>query len=534
MMAREVTTAMSLLWALAGGCVAARPAGGLDEHRLETRARECLSAAVRYKANPVVRLEAIEALESYGREDVLPWIRLGLLDDHPAVRFAACVAVGRLRDRVAMQAVRERLDDQDPHVRLAALFALHRLGDTSRTGRMAGYLLDDEDPGVRRNAALLLGMLDEKGAIKLLARSMKDGDPGVRHHALEAMARLGNEEARQELIFMTNAGVGPSQEVFALGALAQTGERRYRDAFLYKLGTAAHLETKLAAARALGALGDDQGYDVALGALRTNRPRFRDPDDPPAAQVLRAKQMAAAALGAIGRVEALSPLEAMLGGGAGSACPGFRGACDTGDPRGEPAGEGMAPSAVTCREVGGSMRWLVFAIVAAAAVTLQSALGPYVQIAGVRPDWLVVLVVFFALHARPRDAAIGAWLVGFGADLLSIERLGLMALSYMLVALFVASIRDYLFCQRGETHFVVTLLACGLLQLAWLVYRRCLYDPIDSLVADLLFGVVGVSVYTALWGMLIHRALIVLSGAWGIPRPRYSHAGLTQAVSGRV
>jgi HEAT repeat protein len=204
------------------------------------------------------------------------------------------------------------VDDEDASVQVAALFALHRLGYEELTGRMPTYLLHREDVTVRRNAALVLGFLDEPGAIKILARAMRDGDEGVRKHALEAMARLGNQEARQELAFMTNSGVG-SDEVFAIGALAETGDRIYLDAFRYKLATAVHLETRLAAARALGRLGSDEGFDVAMKALKTSRPSRRDPDDPGAGQILRARQLAAAALGAIGRSDALPACAALIG-----------------------------------------------------------------------------------------------------------------------------------------------------------------------------------------------------------------------------
>lgn len=284
----------------------------LDRVELERRAFDCLKAAVRYEHNPSVRIEAVEALESSGREEALPWIRSALLDEHPAVRFAASVAVGRSCDAMAEQRLRALVDDKDASVQVAALFALHRLGYEELTGRIPTYLLQHEDVTVRRNAALVLGFLDEPGAIKILARAMRDGDEGVRKHALEAMARLGNQEARQELAFMTNSGVG-SDEVFAISALAETGDRIYLDAFRYKLTTAVHLETRLAAARALGRLGSDEGFDVAMKALKTSRPFRRDPDDPGAGQVLRARQLAAAALGAIGRSDALPACAALIG-----------------------------------------------------------------------------------------------------------------------------------------------------------------------------------------------------------------------------
>jgi len=298
---------------LAAGCASTPTANGVVPIALEHRAQGLLEAALRYPHNPIVRVEAVEALQQSARAEALPWIRSALLDENAAVRFAACVAVGALRDDLADKAVRDLLSDENDSVRVAALFARHRLGFTQDTGRMTYYLLEHPDASVRRNAALVLGLLGERGAIKVLARAMTDRDEGVRQHALEAMARLGNREAAQELAFMTNAGVG-SDEVFAILALSETHDPRYVDTFRYKLGTAMHLETKLAAIRALGEMGQDDGYELALQSLTRRRATVKDPEDPPAGQVLRIRQMAAAALGAVGREEALGPLqEAMEG-----------------------------------------------------------------------------------------------------------------------------------------------------------------------------------------------------------------------------
>lgn len=294
------------------GCASTHSSGGVvDRLALRTRALNYLTAAVRYPYNPAVRVEAVEALETCGQERGLPWLRSALMDDHPAVRFAACVAVGVRRDGVARSAVRARLNDPDANVQVAALFALHRLGQKQRTGRIATFLLNDEGPTVRRNSALVLGLMEEPGAIQVLARAMKDVDAGVRQHALEAMARLGNAEASQELAFMANTGVG-SEEVFALNALATTGNPVYQDTFRYKLATAPHIETRLAAARGLGLFGSTDGFEIALGALRRKGPLLKDARDPPAGQILRRRQLAAAALGAMGQADALPALAEML------------------------------------------------------------------------------------------------------------------------------------------------------------------------------------------------------------------------------
>jgi len=58
------------------------------------------------------------------------------------------------------------------------------------------------------------------------------------------------------------------------------------------------------------------------------------------------------------------------------------------------------------------MRWLSFLLLGVVLLTLQSAVAPRIELLGARPDWLLVVVVFFAMHAPPRDAVIGAWIIG--------------------------------------------------------------------------------------------------------------------------
>ena len=97
------------------------------------------------------------------------------------------------------------------------------------------------------------------------------------------------------------------------------------------------------------------------------------------------------------------------------------------------------------------MRWLTFGILGVVFIVMQSTLAPRMEILGARPDFLLVLVVFFGMHGKLPDVAVGAWLLGFVADLMSIERLGLMAFSYMLTALLVASVAPVARCWSRKT-----------------------------------------------------------------------------------
>jgi HEAT repeat protein len=307
-----------LIWVLAvgpvaGGCALPNPylAEPARMTRLEQRAVEALRRGVRYDDLPSVRAQAIESFQEVAPEAGLPWIRVGLLDEHPAVRFAACMALGTLRDRASRESIVRLLEGPDDSVKAAAVFALHRMGDTGHTAQLASFLRDHDDVVVRRNAALVLGRLGEPGAIPLLAGVVNCADDALHAQALEALALLGNQQAVQQLTFVANSGNGP-QEVFALNALAMTRDPKLRKTFEYKLAKGMYLETRLAAARGLGEVGSAEGLEVALEGIRFDKPKPGLENDPPENQLMRVRQMAAAALGAIGDPAALAPLAERL------------------------------------------------------------------------------------------------------------------------------------------------------------------------------------------------------------------------------
>ncbi|MGD2109695.1 MAG: rod shape-determining protein MreD [Phycisphaerae bacterium] len=167
------------------------------------------------------------------------------------------------------------------------------------------------------------------------------------------------------------------------------------------------------------------------------------------------------------------------------------------------------------------MRWLTFLVLMVFALILQSALAPRLELLGIRPDLLLVFVIFFSMHAAPREAVLGAWLTGACADLLTIERFGVLALSYGLAAVLTLSFRDYLFRGHGWPQFVTTVAVCLLVRLAWLIYHRAMYDPGGSVLVELTAGVVAASVYTAVWAPLAQRVLLPWWRMLGMPRPAY-------------
>lgn len=170
-------------------------------------------------------------------------------------------------------------------------------------------------------------------------------------------------------------------------------------------------------------------------------------------------------------------------------------------------------------------RWLPLAALLVAAITLQATMAPRLQIGLIRPDLLLVIVVFLALHAAAGDAVLGAWILGMCADLMTLERLGLMSCSYALAALLIVAVRQYVFRYWAVTQFFVTLAVCAIVQTVWCLYRWMAYVEPYGMPGGALGEITAVAVYTALLSPFIQQPLQRLGRLFGFARPKYRYLG---------
>jgi len=303
---RRYLASALLLLAAGAGCNAPT-AGPRDVSAVRQRAMDCLKRGVRYEPLASVRTAAIEALATHGEDAALPWLRNALNDEVPAVRFAAAMTLGDRADQVAAPALRRLLAEGVPTDRIGAIYALHCLGDTQHTADLADYLLKGANISERGNAALVLGRIGGEGSTRLLSLALNDTNPAMRVNVLEAMALQGSSYAIETLYASAHGGIG-AEEVFALSTLAVLRDPKYAPLFRQRMENALHLESKLAAARGLGMLGDASGYSLAVDAL-TFRATQADKQEPAENRTRRVQQMAAHALGAIRDPRALPALE---------------------------------------------------------------------------------------------------------------------------------------------------------------------------------------------------------------------------------
>jgi HEAT repeat protein len=243
----------------------------------------------------VLRANAIEAMQRTGGANNAPRLLAALTDPNPLVRFAGGMAIGTLRLEAARPRLLTMADDSNKSVQIAVRFALHRLGDT-RLSHEFEIFAKDIDDRVRSNTALALGLLGEPSATNVLRVMQRDLNPIVRLQVIDSLWRLGDTAARDKLVTGV-VDVHPEVQIVSLLGLA--GPRkpevlRYVRAQLTAEGT----ETRLAAARAAGQLGTDDGMAVVLKEIDSRDPRQRS--------------MAALALGDIGRTDAQPPLRKLL------------------------------------------------------------------------------------------------------------------------------------------------------------------------------------------------------------------------------
>ncbi len=168
------------------------------------------------------------------------------------------------------------------------------------------------------------------------------------------------------------------------------------------------------------------------------------------------------------------------------------------------------------------MRWVTFVLVAALALTLQVSLAPSLELLSARPDFLLIVMVFLSLFAPLNRAIAQAWVLGACGDLLTIERFGVIALSYGLTAMIVTLVREYVFRYRLTTQAAVSFISCLLVHSAWTLYYHAMYDASGPFLRDWVTVALLSSAYTSAVSAAVFRILSTIRWT-GMGRPRYTY-----------
>lgn len=273
-----------------------------EQTQLEHRAMALLLRAAQTGFDDVVEAHAIEALMDVAPDAGLPLFRAALTSPAPLVRYAGCVALGETRDTASLKAIRRLLSDPDARVRLAVAFAACRCGDSNQARVLVQTLNDHPDETVRAEAAHLIGELGETQALKRLRlAATREQSNYVVVHLESAMAKLGDRDSLDRIVQYALKS-DTVTILLALQTLVELADPTTRDTLEYRLHNEAdYLQMRLLAARGLGRIGVDDGYELAINALTD-----KEGDDNETMQI---RVNAALALGAIGQPQALPSLE---------------------------------------------------------------------------------------------------------------------------------------------------------------------------------------------------------------------------------
>lgn len=215
-----------------------------------------------------------------------------------AARPAHAAAVERALEALGVtpEALLARLDDPGltPAAKIETALRLGQLGDV-RGFDVLRRSLSAEDGQTRRIAVEALGKLGDARAVELLTTALEDADPTIRAAAAAALARLGTTPERL-LDRLASPNVALRTE--SLRLLGRLGDAAHVPHIAARLRAAEPLPVRLAAAAALGRLGRPEAVAALTAVLTDPEPALR--------------RQAAAALGDIGGERATAALLAAL------------------------------------------------------------------------------------------------------------------------------------------------------------------------------------------------------------------------------
>ena len=152
------------------------------------------------------------------------------------------------------------------------------------------------------------------------------------------------------------------------------------------------------------------------------------------------------------------------------------------------------------------MNWPRFAILLVIITLGQASFVDAIAISDIKPDFLLVLLVFFAIYASPMDAIITSFIIGFAADIALGTTLGPRIIAFGLFGTLLSNLNCVIAIRRFQFQslaiFVTGLLAGIVVWILTLLRRQPL----------------GIGVWTLLFGVPLYSAavgpLLFIPSAW--------------------
>ena len=152
------------------------------------------------------------------------------------------------------------------------------------------------------------------------------------------------------------------------------------------------------------------------------------------------------------------------------------------------------------------MHWFRFAVFISLATVLQASLVDIIAITNIKPDLLLILVVFFAIYCNTSEAIITSFTIGFAADIIG-SAIGPHIISFGLFGTLLAYLHRVITIRKmpyqSAVIFITALLAGTLSYFLTLLKGQ----PATPNIYAVLFG-------TSLYSSLVGPFLFLPSAWW--------------------
>ena len=151
------------------------------------------------------------------------------------------------------------------------------------------------------------------------------------------------------------------------------------------------------------------------------------------------------------------------------------------------------------------MRWFRFSIFVVAVTLIQAGLVDIISLINVRPDLLLILLVFFAIYCNTTEAIISSFAIGFAADIIG-SAMGPQMISFGLFGTLLAYLHRFIAIREmpyQSLAIAVTGLLAGALAF-FLTYLKSQPTP-----PNIFTVLLGTSLYSAIIG-----PFLFLPSAW--------------------
>jgi cyclophilin family peptidyl-prolyl cis-trans isomerase/HEAT repeat protein len=163
---------------------------------------------------------AIEALGKLGQKASTPRVAAFLRDASPVLRGDAAVALWRLADSTALDALIERHRDPDAGVRWRVLYALEKIVAPDRVVLIGALHLDDPEWLTRAYSARMMGRQKSPRATAYLLQALADAEPAVVVNAIRGLQLIADTTCGMCVNRLTQALSHPHPYVRVTAALA--------------------------------------------------------------------------------------------------------------------------------------------------------------------------------------------------------------------------------------------------------------------------------------------------------------------------